>query len=255
MKIDEALHILNQNGYLTERTIQLSDGQIEDLFRSFVYDYGIKPKYIEAFEKSGEDYDVYVNHSIPSKSNLEFMITPEDLMNVDCPVIDISDEELEKLLLPQGLHLRVSGYPDSKNGRCKYYIESINTKIIYPKPGDVFCHFSEAEPEKILKTGLRCRGDNTKGREIEKSENWYGKRIYLTKLSKSFLNYVYTYLVPSESDEDNNVDCARMFRYTIKLPTTFPLHKDPEYGKDRYYTYQNIPAKFIKFEEAMPIKK
>lgn len=52
-------------------------------------------------------------------------------------------------------------------------------------------------------------------------------------------------------DEDEHIDeesAVTLYRYTITLPKTFPLHQDPEYGKGRFYTTQNIPPQFIKYE-------
>jgi hypothetical protein len=137
-------------------------------------------------------------------------------------------------------------------------IEAINTDVIYPQEGEVFSHMSEASPDKILKTGLRCRGSSHKNTQWKKFENWYGDRIYLTKITPGFERRLNQLAGEAEQakeewyeqenpDPADKPDVKKLYCYEIRLPKTFPLHQDPEYGKNRYYVNQNIPPKFIKY--------
>lgn len=258
MKLDEAKQVLQNNGYIVEK-LSPKYTDLEFLFQKTLYDYGVKPKYIDAFESKdggGEDYSIYISNRIPSQGNDEGMINSCALYTIKCAAIDISDEELEKLLQVNSYHLRSSGYVDRKTGFTTYTVEKINTDTIYPKEGEKFCHLSEAGPDKILKTGLRCRASDHKNTEWKKDVNWYGGRIYLTKITPKTDQYLQreeeaAWSRLDSEDEDEHIDedeVANLYRYTITLPKTFPLHQDPEYGQGRFYTTQNIPPQFIKYE-------
>ena len=258
MKLDEAKQVLQNNGYIVEK-LSPKYTDLEFLFQKTLYDYGVKPKYIDAFESQdggAEDYGIYISNRRTSQGNDEFMIQSCALYTVECAVINISDEELQNLLHLNSYHLRSVGYVDPRTGFTTYTVEKINTDTIYPNEGEKFCHLSEAEPDKILKTGLRCRESNHKNTKWKKDINWYGGRIYLTKITPKTDMYLQkeedaAFQRLDSEDEDEHIDeesAVTLYRYTITLPKTFPLHQDPEYGKGRFYTTQNIPPQFIKYE-------
>ena len=262
MNLNEAIKTLKTAGYLIERlTAKYVD--LENLLQHIVYDYGINPKYMDAFidpNGGGEDYSIYIKQETVSNDPSEGPIINGALYNITCPSINITDKEFESILNKNSYHLRHRGWVNPKTGICTYEIEKINTDIIYHDENDLFCHLSEAGPEKILKSGLRCRAGNDKNTQWQKSVDWYGKRIYLTKLTPKYENRLKrmeaeAFAILNSDDSTDTENLVNLHKYTIRLPKTFPLHKDPEYANGRYYTMQNIPPQFIEYDRQVLMEK
>lgn len=257
MNLKEALRLLKNNDYLVE-SLSPKYINLEYIFELLNREFGIKDEFIDAWEENEGYIYIDVSNITDSKDYKEGQIESCALYSVRTPVLNATNEEIEKFLNKYSYHLRWASSPDKKTAAVTYYVEAINTDVIYPQEGEVFSHMSEASPDKILKTGLRCRGSGHKNTQWKKFENWYGDRIYLTKITPGFERRLNQLAGEAEQakeewyeqenpDPIDKPDVKKLYCYEIKLPKTFPLHQDPEYGKNRYYINQNIPPKFIKY--------
>lgn len=120
-------------------------------------------------------------------------------------------------------------------------IYSIKTKQVFR----YYAHSSSAGPEIILRTGLRCKANNTR-------EN----RIYLCELENPLIpskDLKEKLLVINYLKERNYIkydDYDDRYSYQIELPANYPIYIDPEFddpaGDDRaIYIINNIPGKNI----------
>lgn len=257
MNLKEALKLLKNNNYLIE-TLSPKYTDLWKVFRQLNLEYGMKPEYVDTWEKNVSELYIDIFNVTDSKDTSEGEIESCALYSVTTQVLDATDEQIEEFLNKHSYHLRFAGPINKKTAEITYYVEAINTDVIYPQEGEVFSHMSEASPDKILKTGLRCRGSSHKNTQWKKFENWYGDRIYLTKITPGFERRLDQLAAEAEQakeewyDQENpdpidEPDVKKLYCYEIKLPKTFPLHQDPEYGKNRYYVNQNISPKFIKY--------
>ena len=257
MNLKEALSVLRNNNYLVE-TLSPKYTDLWEVFRQLNLKYGMKPEYIDTWEKNVSELYIDISNVTDSKDNNEGEIESCALYSVTTQVLDATNEQIEEFLNKHSYHLRFAGTLNKKTAEITYYVEAINTDVIYPQEGEVFSHMSEASPDKILKTGLRCRGSKHKNTQWKKFENWYGDRIYLTKITPGFERRLEQLASEAEQAKDewyeqenpdptDEPDVKKLYCYEIRHPKTFPLHQDPEYGKNRYYVNQNIPSKFIKY--------
>jgi hypothetical protein len=257
MNLNEALQILKNNNYLVE-TLNPKYTDLWNVFRELNLEYGMKEEYLDAWENNVGELYIDISNITDSKDFSEGEIESCALYTVTTQVLDATDEQIEKFLNKHSYHLRRTGLVNKETAEVTYYVEAINTETVYPKTNEKFSHLSETGPEMILKTGLRCRSAKHKNTKFKKYENWYGERIYLTKITPGFERRLDQLAGEAEQakeewynqenpDPTNEPDIKKLYCYEIKLPNTFPLHQDPEYGKNRYYVNQNIPPEFIKY--------
>lgn len=232
MNLTDAKLLLEKHGYILTEFLNKSNISLYSIFSNIGIKFG------EKFEEI--DYGIYHDYTSPEGDEFK----SDDLIEVYYNTINATNDQLNDEFHKYGYHLRsVNKNPD---GGSIYHIERINNDIIYANPTTTYLHISEAPPKIIEKTGLRCKNKSSK---FDKGMNVYGKRIYLSIPSARQLNNIYSAI--QEFDEyqvDHNInEDDLIYYYLIKLPKTFPLHKDPEYPKDKFYTYQSIPSKYISY--------